>query len=164
MMSTSTTQSLLTNPQVYEMKVRIVDVCTDWIDVYYVLSEQTTVLNSYIIVMSLDKVKNAGSPIYSQNIMVDDEYSDEDDFEKTNHIFILNSKINELNIVIQKMSLQFQQNLTEQKNLIENIKSEYQSREHALFLECQKAETIAQAEKQAKSIIAKQLKSTKNVL
>ena len=49
MMSTSTTQSLLTNPQVYEMKVRIVDVCTDWIDVYYVLSEQTTVLNSYII-------------------------------------------------------------------------------------------------------------------
>lgn len=33
MMSTSTTQSLLTNPQVYEMKVRIVDVCTDWIDV-----------------------------------------------------------------------------------------------------------------------------------
>jgi len=37
--------------------------------------------------------------------MVDDEYSDEDDFEKTNHIFILNSKINELNIVIQKMSL-----------------------------------------------------------
>lgn len=114
--------------------------------------------------MSLDKVKNTGSPIYSQKLMIDDDYSEEGDFEKTNHIFILNSKINELNIVIQKMSIQYQQKLTEQKSLIESIKSEYQSRQEVLGLEYQKVETIAEAEKQAKNIIAKQLKYTKHLL
>jgi hypothetical protein len=44
--------------------------------------------------MSVDKkLKKTNSPIYSQHIAVD-ENSEEDNFEKTNQIFIMNSQIN----------------------------------------------------------------------
>lgn len=89
------------------------------------------------------KLQNVGSPIYREELALGEDSDEGADFEKTNQIFILNSKINELNILIQKISLEYEEKLMGERNAVEYIRNEYQKREDALSMEYHKVKTIA---------------------